>query len=128
MAEVNVLRLIRDTAREFSAVLVIERDTMLGLTNVSQPVGEIIERTLRNLLTNVVEHGKGPVHVQYAVDNAVAFLVVKDKGPGLSPAVLKDRSTALHQIARHAKELGGGLEVVPDYTEGACIRLFIPTL
>ena len=45
-----------------------------------------IDRVLRNLLTNAIEHGVGdPVLIQTASDDAAVAVVVQDHGHGISP-------------------------------------------
>ncbi|QNN83565.1 HAMP domain-containing histidine kinase [Brachybacterium sp. Z12] len=45
-----------------------------------------IDRVLRNLLTNAIEHGAGdPVLIQTASDDAAVAVVVQDHGHGISP-------------------------------------------
>ncbi len=45
-----------------------------------------IDRILRNLLTNALEHGPGrPVRVEVAGDADAVAVVVQDSGPGISP-------------------------------------------
>jgi len=46
-----------------------------------------VERVLRNLVTNAVEHGEGrPVEVDVAADEAAVAVRVRDHGIGLAPA------------------------------------------
>jgi len=46
-----------------------------------------VERVLRNLVTNAVEHGEGrPVEVDVAADDAAVAVRVRDHGIGLAPA------------------------------------------
>ncbi|MCA1710323.1 MAG: HAMP domain-containing histidine kinase [Actinobacteria bacterium] len=68
------------------------KQTELDLTGVptSPVVAELdhvrIERVLRNLLVNAIEHGEGrPVQVAVAGDAAAVALVVRDRGIGLRP-------------------------------------------
>ena len=46
-----------------------------------------VERILRNLVVNAVEHGEGrPVHVAVGVDGSAVAVRVRDEGVGLTPA------------------------------------------
>jgi two-component system sensor histidine kinase MtrB len=45
-----------------------------------------IERVLRNLVVNAIEHGEGrPIHVSLAADDAAVAIVIRDRGIGLKP-------------------------------------------
>ncbi|AXK45519.1 MtrAB system histidine kinase MtrB [Brachybacterium saurashtrense] len=104
-----------------------------------------IDRVLRNLLTNAIEHGAGhPVLVQTASDDEAVALVVQDYGHGISP---EDAEHVFDRFWRadpsRARTLGGtglGLSIsVEDARlhdgwlqawgqegEGAVFRLTIP--
>jgi two-component system sensor histidine kinase MtrB len=45
-----------------------------------------VERVLRNLVVNAIEHGEGkPIEVRIAVDNQAVAVAVRDRGVGLRP-------------------------------------------
>ncbi|WP_374213208.1 MtrAB system histidine kinase MtrB [Crossiella sp. SN42] len=104
-----------------------------------------LERILRNLLANAIDHGEGrPVQLQLAADrNAIAF-TVRDFGVGLRPGEAelvftrfwradpsRDRQTGgtglgLSISIEDAHLHGGRLEAWGELGEGACFRLTLP--
>ncbi|GAA1712081.1 MtrAB system histidine kinase MtrB [Brachybacterium phenoliresistens] len=104
-----------------------------------------IDRILRNLLTNAIEHGAGhPVHVQTGADHDAVAVVVQDFGHGISP---QDASRVFERFWRadpsRARTLGGtglGLAISAEDAhlhggwlqawgspgEGAVFRLTVP--
>ena len=127
MEEVNILKAIRHRVREVEPSLhEVTSDNPEGPGTVPQPAGKLIAETITDLLNNVIEHGGKRAHVVFRVDQDVAILVVSDHGKGVSPKVVQNEATKLHELRGKARELGGDLEVMTDYKEGARIRLYVP--
>ena len=76
---------------EAMEVLADRRGTRLELVAGTRPCmaevdGRRIERILRNLVANAIEHGEGrPVTVLVACDDVAAAVAVRDRGQGLQP-------------------------------------------
>src|SRR5699024_12364530 len=104
-----------------------------------------IDRILRNLLTNAIEHGAGrPVLVQTAADADAVAVVVQDHGHGISPEAAErvfdrfwraDPSRArtlggtglgLSISAEDARLHDGWLQAWGKEGEGAVVRLTLP--
>jgi two-component system, OmpR family, sensor histidine kinase MtrB len=104
-----------------------------------------VERVLRNLVGNAVEHGEGrPVHITLASDEASVAVAVRDHGIGLKPGEERlvfnrfwraDPSRArqtggtglgLSISAEDARLHGGWLEAWGAPGEGAQFRLTLP--
>lgn len=104
-----------------------------------------IDRVLRNLLTNAIEHGKGkPVLVQTAADTDAVAVVVQDYGHGITPedaAHVFDRfwradpsrartlggtGLGLSISVEDARLHGGWLQAWGQEGEGAVFRLTVP--
>ncbi|MCW1249423.1 MtrAB system histidine kinase MtrB [Acaricomes phytoseiuli] len=104
-----------------------------------------IERIVRNLLVNALEHGEGePVEISLAADDDVAALAVRDYGVGMDEAALarvfdrfwradpaRARTTGgsglgLAIAMEDARLHLGRLEVWSQPGEGACFRLTLP--
>lgn len=104
-----------------------------------------VERILRNLVLNAVEHGEGrPVEITLAVDADTVALLVRDHGVGLRPEALghvfdrfwrgdpaRARTTGgsglgLAIASEDAHLHGGELEVDGRPGQGAAFRLTLP--
>lgn len=104
-----------------------------------------IDRVLRNLLDNAIEHGEGrPIVVSVASDGSAAAVTVRDHGVGLSEADIAhvfDRFWRADPArARTTGGTGLGLSIAQEDTrlhagwleawgapgEGACFRLTLP--
>lgn len=104
-----------------------------------------IDRVLRNLLTNALEHGSGhPVRVEVAGDDAAVAVVVQDFGAGISPedaARVFDRfwradpsrartiggtGLGLAISVEDAHLHGGWLQAWGQVGQGAVFRLTVP--
>jgi len=104
-----------------------------------------IDRVLRNLLDNAIEHGEGqPIEVVVAGDGSAAAVTVRDHGVGLSEADIAhvfDRFWRADPArARTTGGTGLGLSIAQEDTrlhagwleawgapgEGACFRLTLP--
>jgi len=104
-----------------------------------------IERILRNLVSNAIDHAEGkPVKVQVAGSDTAVAVVVRDYGVGLSPAQVaqvfdrfwradpsRARTTGgtglgLSIAKEDARLHGGDLEAWGELGEGASFRLLLP--
>nr|WP_245373844.1 MtrAB system histidine kinase MtrB [Crossiella equi] len=104
-----------------------------------------LERILRNLLANAIDHGEGqPVQVQLAADKHAIAFTVRDHGVGLRPGEAelvftrfwradpsRDRQTGgtglgLSISIEDARLHGGWLEAWGELGKGACFRLTLP--
>ncbi|RZQ63613.1 MtrAB system histidine kinase MtrB [Amycolatopsis suaedae] len=104
-----------------------------------------VERILRNLLANAVDHGEGkPVRVRLAADDDAIAITVRDYGVGLRPGEAelvfnrfwradpsrnrRTGGTGLGLAISHedARLHGGTLEAWGEPERGACFRLTLP--
>ena len=104
-----------------------------------------IERVLRNLVVNALEHGNGaPVVVTTAADGAAVAVTVRDYGVGLKPgesALVFDRfwrgdpsrartlggtGLGLAIASEDARLHGGWLQAWGEPARGSCFRLTLP--
>jgi len=148
--EATDLRASVERAVDAHRALAASRGTELVLRMPSQPVladmdSRRIERILRNLVSNAVEHGEGrPVEVTIGENDSAVAVTVRDHGVGLRPgeAALvftrfwradpaRARTTggtglglaiALEDARLHA----GRLEAWGALGEGSCFRLTLP--
>ncbi|MGW5052900.1 MtrAB system histidine kinase MtrB [Actinokineospora sp. NPDC004072] len=144
---------LRDIVRRaLDSVRVIARNTgtelVLDLPD-ERVVAEVeprrIERILRNLLGNAVDHADGkPVEVRMAADDDAVAITVRDHGVGLRPGeaelvfnrfwradASRNRQTGgtglgLAISLEDARLHGGGLDAWGEPGEGACFRLTVP--
>ncbi len=105
-----------------------------------------IERILRNLLANAVDHGDGrPVRLRMAVDDNALAVTVRDYGVGLRTGEAdlvfnrfwradpsRNRHTGgtglgLAISLEDARLHGGGIDAWGEPGKGACFRLTLPT-
>jgi two-component system sensor histidine kinase MtrB len=148
--EATDLRASVERAVDAHRALAASRGTELVLRMPSQPVladmdSRRIERILRNLVSNAIEHGEGrPVEVTIGENDSAVAVTVRDHGVGLRPgeAALvftrfwradpaRARTTggtglglaiALEDARLHA----GRLEAWGALGEGSCFRLTLP--
>lgn len=104
-----------------------------------------VERILRNLLANAVDHGEGmPVRVTVGMDDTAVAIAVRDYGVGLRPGEAelvfnrfwradpsRNRRTGgtglgLAISVEDARLHGGWLEAWGEPGKGACFRLTLP--
>ncbi|MEZ2190027.1 MtrAB system histidine kinase MtrB [Corynebacterium sp. CCM 9204] len=104
-----------------------------------------IERILRNLLANAVDHSEGnPVHVRIGTGDNVVAVTVTDHGVGLKPGqealvfnrfwradpsrVRHSGGTGLGLAISHEDAVlhGGALEAIGEIGVGSCFRLTLP--
>ncbi|GAB3578607.1 MtrAB system histidine kinase MtrB [Calidifontibacter terrae] len=84
------LRQVADRVVDSSKVLAERNGTrlyVLGNSSVVVPMDERrIERILRNLITNAIEHGeRKPIEIRIATNATAAAVTVRDHGVGLNP-------------------------------------------
>src|SRR5690625_2925784 len=86
------MRDVLDTVVALTAPIARERGSELNISMPDQPISvEIdrrrIERIIRNLVINAIEHGEGnPIDIELAADDTALALVVADSGVGMTPA------------------------------------------
>ncbi len=89
-AEPTDLRLIASRVIEASEPLAERRGTQLRFIAPRRPCiaevdGRRIERVLRNLVGNAIEHGEGrPIDVRVAADSDAIAVAVRDRGAGMA--------------------------------------------
>jgi two-component system sensor histidine kinase MtrB len=148
--EANDLRASVERAVDAHRTLAARKGTQLRIESPTEPViadmdSRRIERILRNLIANAIEHGEGkPVEVTVGANDTAVAVTVRDHGVGLRPgeAALvftrfwradpaRARTTggtglglaiALEDARLHA----GRLEAWGARGEGSCFRLTLP--
>jgi two-component system sensor histidine kinase MtrB len=148
--EASDLRASVDRAVDAHRTLAARKGTQLVVNQPDEPViaemdSRRIERVLRNLVSNAIEHGEGlPVEVTIGSNDSAVAVTVRDHGVGLKPgeAALvftrfwradpaRARTTggtglglaiALEDARLHA----GRLEAWGALGEGSCFRLTLP--
>ncbi len=113
-AEPTDLRTVARTVLEAMETLAERKGTRLSLVAPTTPcTAEVdsrrIERVLRNLVANAIEHGEGrPVRVIVAADEHAVAIAVRDHGIGLAPS---DVGMVFHRFWRadpaRARTTGG---------------------
>jgi two-component system sensor histidine kinase MtrB len=113
-AEPTDLRAVARTVLEAMETLADRKGTRLSLVAPGTPCtaevdGRRIERILRNLVANAIEHGEGrPVRVIVAADEHAVAVAVRDHGIGLAPS---DVGMVFHRFWRadpaRARTTGG---------------------
>ncbi|MBI3183787.1 MAG: HAMP domain-containing histidine kinase [Myxococcales bacterium] len=79
-----------------------------------------IEQVVTNLLTNALKYGQGkPVTIEVSATGGVGRLMVRDRGPGVAPALQAKVFEAFERAvpARHYGGLGLGLFIVKTLVE-----------
>ncbi|PSK97905.1 two-component system sensor histidine kinase MtrB [Haloactinopolyspora alba] len=149
-AERHDLRDIVHKVVDSAAPLATDKGSELGVDVPVEPcVAEIdtrrIERVVRNLVVNAIEHGEGrPVRVKVAVDEHAVAVAVRDHGVGLKPG---ESSLVFHRFWRadpararttggtglglsisleDARLHGGWLQAWGDPGQGSQFRLTLP--
>ncbi|HET7801385.1 MAG TPA: MtrAB system histidine kinase MtrB [Humibacillus xanthopallidus] len=148
--EASDLRACVDRAVDAHRTLAARKGTQLVINQPDEPViaemdSRRIERVLRNLVSNAIEHGEGlPIEVTIGSNDSAVAVTVRDHGVGLKPgeAALvftrfwradpaRARTTggtglglaiALEDARLHA----GRLEAWGALGEGSCFRLTLP--
>ena len=127
-----------------------ERGSELSISMPTEPISvEIdrrrIERIIRNLVINAIEHGEGkPIDVELAADDTAVALIVADSGVGMTPVeaehvfdrfwradpararTLGGTGLGLAISLEDARLHGGRLEATGTPGEGARFRLTLP--
>ncbi|WP_422647067.1 MtrAB system histidine kinase MtrB [Actinoalloteichus caeruleus] len=141
-----VVRSAAESVRAIAATAKVRIDLHLPPDPVMVAIdSRRIERVLRNLLANAVDHGEGkPVEVRVGESSAAVAVTVRDFGVGLRPGeeelVFNRFWRADPSRNRHSGGTGlglaisledarlhnGELEAVGEPGEGACFRLTLP--
>jgi C4-dicarboxylate-specific signal transduction histidine kinase len=87
----------------------------------SDPV--LIERALRNLVSNALKHGGGRVRMSATEDGSRAKIVVADDGPGISP---DDQERIFDEFVRLDRRGGEGLGLGLAIVKGVAAALDMP--
>jgi signal transduction histidine kinase len=112
--------------RVFSGQVRIAETPRIGARTSSQPVGQLIDRALGDLLSNAVAHGAETVWIRFAPRSDELVLEVLDDGPGFEDRVLDDPGKALHRLRQAARELGGDLNRYSGEPNGSKMVLNVP--
>lgn len=146
---VDVRGLVRaavDSVRGIVGATTTEIQLCLPDTEVTAEVdARRVERILRNLLANAIDHGEGlPVRLTVAMDEDVVAMTVRDYGVGMRPGETdlvfnrfwradpsRNRRTGgtglgLAISLEDARLHGGRLEAWGEPGQGACFRLTLP--
>jgi two-component system sensor histidine kinase MtrB len=106
----DIVQAVTDAAAPLAARKGTEvRVEMPSTPCVADVDGRRIERVLRNLVVNAIEHGEGRgVHVRVAADDGAVAVAVRDHGVGLKPG---ESSLVFHRFWRadpaRARSTGG---------------------
>jgi len=126
-----------------------EREVQLRLTDPDEPLLVVTDRgkltqIVVNLVGNALRFSESPVHVRLSVDDSWIQISVEDSGPGIpadrheeifEPFTQLDASTTrkhggtglgLTIARRHARLLGGDIEVESVVGEGSTFTLRLP--
>ena len=134
---------IADLDPEQAARVRIQRDTA---TRTASMNGSLVRLSLRNLLSNALEHSPPPSPVVVRIadcDEPLALIFeVSDRGPGISEDVLPRLFTrgahgerrgarpghglGLYIVRRAAEKHGGRAELVASGRDGTTIRIVVP--
>lgn len=133
---------VRHLARDAGTELVIDLPDEPVVADVDP---RRVERILRNLLANAIDHGEGkPVLLRLRADNSAAAFIVRDQGVGLRPGeeklvfnrfwrsdpsrVRRSGGTGLGLAisVEDANLHDGKLEAWGEPGRGACFRLTLP--
>jgi two-component system sensor histidine kinase MtrB len=136
---VNAVRAIADTAGTAIELRLPDGEVTAELD------ARRIERILRNLLANAIDHGEGlPIEVRVGADERAVAVTVRDRGVGLRPGEAelvftrfwradpsRNRRTGgtglgLSISLEDARLHGGWLEACGEPDKGACFRLTLP--
>jgi two-component sensor histidine kinase len=115
-------RLCDDLSDICGAAVEVGGDEELVPTTLIQPIGLLTNE----LVTNASKHGAGKINVTYQVKGDRRELSVCDQGPGVPPGfdVAKSDGLGMKVVRVLAKQLGGGVEVMPNPNgRGACFRV-----
>ena len=144
------VRALLDRAVESARPFALAKGSELRIIAPTEPIGveldsRRIDRVLRNLVLNAVEHGEGrPIDITVGADDEAVAVTVRDHGVGLRPgesSLVFNRfwradpsrartvggtglglAIALEDVRLH----GGWLEAWGEPGDGACFRLTLP--
>ncbi len=144
------VRSVLDRAVEAARPFALDKGSELRVTAPAEPISaeldsRRIDRVMRNLVLNAVEHGEGrPIDITVGADDDAVAITVRDHGVGLRPgesSLVFNRfwradpsrartvggtglglSIALEDVRLH----GGWLEAWGEPGDGACFRLTLP--
>lgn len=99
-----------------------------------------LQQMICNVLDNAAEVSPGHVALQLAVHNGTLSIIVRDKGPGFAPAVLRQmgqphvstkterpgRGLGLFLVLNVARSLGGRVQVRPQSPTGSEVEISLP--
>ncbi|GCE37639.1 Sensor histidine kinase MtrB [Rhodococcus wratislaviensis] len=133
---------VRHLARESGTELIVDLPDQAVMAEVDP---RRVERILRNLLANAIDHGEGkPVLLRVRADDSAAAFIVRDQGVGLRPGeeklvfnrfwrsdpsrVRRSGGTGLGLAisVEDANLHDGRLEAWGEPGQGACFRLTLP--
>ncbi|EHI46525.1 sensor histidine kinase [Rhodococcus opacus PD630] len=133
---------VRHLARESGTELIVDLPDQAVMAEVDP---RRVERILRNLLANAIDHGEGkPVLLRLRADDSAAAFIVRDQGVGLRPGeeklvfnrfwrsdpsrVRRSGGTGLGLAisVEDANLHDGRLEAWGEPGQGACFRLTLP--
>lgn len=119
-------RLCGDLSDICAVAVEVSGDEGMVPTTLIQPIGLLTNE----LVTNAAKHGAGKINVIYRVKGDRRELSVCDQGPGV-PAdfdVANSQGLGMKVVRVLAKQLGGGVEVMPNPNgRGACFRVAFAT-
>jgi two-component sensor histidine kinase len=119
-------RLCGDLSDICGVAVEVSGDEGMVPTTLIQPIGLLTNE----LVTNAAKHGAGKINVIYRVEGDRRELSVCDQGPGV-PAdfdVAKSEGLGMKVVRVLAKQLGGGVEVIPNPNgRGACFQVAFAT-
>jgi two-component sensor histidine kinase len=119
-------RLCADLSDICGVAVEVSGDEGMVPTTLIQPIGLLTNE----LVTNAAKHGAGKIDVIYKIEGDRRELSVCDQGPGV-PAdfdVASSEGLGMKVVRVLAKQLGGGVEVVPNPNgRGACFRVAFAT-
>jgi hypothetical protein len=112
--------------RVFAGQVNIVETPRIGARTSSQPIGQLMDRALGDLLNNAVAHGSKSVWVRFFPRNGKLVLEVLDDGPGFEDRILDEPGKALHRLRQAARTLGGDLNRYSRDPNGSKMVLTVP--
>ena len=119
-------RLCADLSDICGVTVEVSGDEGMVPTTLIQPIGLLTNE----LVTNAAKHGAGKIDVTYKVKGEQRELSVCDQGVGVPDGfdVAHFEGLGMKVIRVLAKQLGGGVEVVPNPNgRGVCFRVAFAT-